>query len=301
VGSYSGTTQVSVSPTGGLFLVNPAFNIINGNYVLPVPRGHYAVGIEPVDGAPVPAANISLTCQIGSIFGQQNFNEEFWNNNSEGSLERRLGQRKQIPIQPGRTQAGKNIVTANTVNINNFGNRNAIGFINSPAGRTYAVQIPAAQVAAFNPGQDILVQGVAFDTAVVDQSVVPIFARAMLTTGVINPDNTATIDLANPIQETSGFVGQDSDFAPFYFHNPHVVGQQVRDGIASGAIQNLFIVIQIPTTTPFPGISGQPPLLGLNTTGTIFGFSFISDNGGASWTRITNLNFRISLVLSQKP
>jgi hypothetical protein len=301
VGGYSGTTQVSVSPTGGLFLINPAFNIINGNYVLPVPRGHYAVGVEPVDGAPVPAANISLTCQIGSIFGQQNFNEEYWNNNSEGSLERRLGQRKQIPIQPGRTQAGINIVTANTFNINNFGNRNAIGFINSPAGRTYAVQIPASQVAAFNPGQDILIQGVAFDTAVVDQSVVPIFARAMLATGVINPDNTATIDLANPIQETSGFVGQDSDFAPFYFQNPHVVGQQVRDGIASGAIQNLFIVIQIPTTTPFPGISGQPPLLGLNSVATSLGLSFISDNGGTSWTRLGTFNFRISLVLSQNP
>jgi hypothetical protein len=300
---YSGTTQLSVSPTGGLFLINPAFNILDGRYVIPVPRGHYAVGVEPVDGQPAAAGNISLNCQIGAIFGQQNFVEEFWNNNSEGSLEKRFGQRKQIPIQPGRIQSGIDITTADSINISNFGNRNFIGFTGSPAGRMYAVQIPASQVAAINPGEDILIQGVSFNTFVVDSSVAPVFARAALTTGVVNPDNSVTIDLASPLENTFGFLGQDNDFAPFYFHEPHALGKMVRSRIADGTIENLFIVLQIPTTSPFAGVSNQPPLIGLDggvamNDAPIFGFSYFSDDGGATWTRTLTFNFQFSLVLS---
>lgn len=301
---FSGTTRFSRSPSGGLFIINPAFNIIDGKYVIPVPKGTYAVGVEPVDGQPVPAGSISPTTQIGAIFGQQNFNEEFWNNNSENAVELRLGQRKQIPIQPGKTQSGINITTANSINISNFGNRNAIGFTNSPAGRIYAVQIPGSQIAAINPGQDLLIQGVSFNTTLVDHSVAPIFAQALLTTGVVNPDNSVTIDLANPLQVTTGFLGQDDDFAPFYFQEPHELGRFVRSAIAAGTIQHLFIVLQIPTTTPYPGVSNQPPLIGLDggvamNDSPIFGRSFVSNNGGASWTRNNTFNFQFSLVVSQ--
>jgi hypothetical protein len=301
---YSGTTRVSFNPAnGGLFLINPAFNIADGRYVIPVPRGHYAVGVEPVDGSPAAAGNISLTCQIGSAFGQLNFNEEFYNNNKESARELRLGERKQIPIQPGRTQSGIDMTTADSINVNQFGNRNFIGFTNSPAGRIYALQIPAATVAAINPGQDILVQGVSYDTSVLDASVAPVFARAVLTTGVVNPDNSVTVDLANPLEATTGFLAQDNDFAPFYFHEPHALGRMVRSGIDNGSITNLFIVLQIPTTTPFAGVSNQAPLIGLDGGVTpndspIFGRSFTSDDGGATWVRTNTFNFRFSLVLS---
>src|SRR6185503_10667278 len=92
---FSGTVQVSYNPiTGGLFVIDPSFNIPDGNYVIPVPKGTYAVGVEAMDGNPVAAANVSLTGQIGGIFGQLNFNEEFWNNNLESGQELRIGQRK---------------------------------------------------------------------------------------------------------------------------------------------------------------------------------------------------------------
>ncbi len=302
---YSGTTQLSRSATGGLFFVNAAFNILDGRYVIPVPKGSYAVGIEPVDGAPAAANNISFTCQIGAFFGQQNFTEEFWNNNSEGGVERRIGQRKQIPIQPGRTQAGINFVTPDIINISNFGSRNFVGFINVPAGFAYAVRIPGSQVAAVNPGQDVSIQGIAFDTNVTDNSVVPVFAQATLAAGVVNPDNTVSIDLANPIETASGFIGQDNDFATLYFHEPHSLGRRVRSGIANGSIQNLFLVLQVPTVTPYPGVSGQPPFIGLDGTNSptpndvpIFGLSFVSSNGGATWTLDPRFNFRFSLILS---
>ncbi|MBK9316740.1 MAG: matrixin family metalloprotease [Acidobacteria bacterium] len=296
---YSGTTQLSRSlSSGGLFFVNQAFNILDGKYVIPVPKGSYAVGIEPVDGTPAAASNISLTCQIGAFFGQQNFAEEFWNNNSENSIERRIGQRKQIPIQPGKTQKGINFITPDIISISNFGNRNFIGFTNVTAGFMYAIRIPGSQIAAINPGQDVAIQGISFDTNVTDASVAPVFAQATLATGVVNPDNTITVDLANPLETTTGFLGQDNDFATFYFHEPHVLGRKVRSGIADGSIQNLFIVLQVPTVTPFAGVSGQPPFIGLGG-GAILGQSFTSNNGGATWALDTRFNFRFSLVLSQ--
>lgn len=302
---YSGTTQASRSlMSGQLFLIDPAFNILDGKYVIPVPKGSYAVGIEPVDGTPAAGSNISVTCQIGAAFGQQNFTEEFWNNNSENSIERRIGQRKQIPIQPGKTQLGINFVTPDIINISNFGTRNFVGFTGVTAGFMYAIRIPGSQIAAINPGQDVSIQGISFDTNVADASVAPVFAQATLATGVVNPDNTVTVDLANPLETTTGFLGQDNDFATFYFHEPHVLGRKVSSGIANGTIQNLFIVLQVPTMTPFPGVSGQPPLIGLDggvasNDVPIFGRSFTSNNGGATWSRNTTFNFRFSLVLSQ--
>jgi hypothetical protein len=82
----------------------------------------------------------------------------------------------------------------------------------------------------------------------------------------------------------------------------------VQNGIERGTIQNLFIVLQVPTTTPFPGVSGLPPLIGLDGAGTanglpndapIFGLSFSSIDGGATWTQVPNFNFRFSLVTSK--
>jgi hypothetical protein len=309
-GAFSGTTQVSFNPaTGGLSLQlnNPAFHIPNGNYVIPVPRGLYAVGVEAVDGNPVPAANISITCQLGSIFGQQNFNEEFYNRSREDAREVRLGEKFPVLVLPGLNLSSNiNIVTSDSININNFGNRNFVGFTALVPGRLYAVQVPAAQIAAVNPGGKLLIQGVAFDTTVANASVVPVFAKAVLTTGTVS-GTTATIDLANPLAQKSGFVAQENDFSPFYFTFPRALGAVVQNGIERGTIQNLFIVLQIPTTTPFPGVSGLPPVIGLDGSGSanglpndapIFGFSFTSIDGGATWTQVPNFNFRFSLVTS---
>lgn len=300
---FSGTTQVSFNPAnGGLFLINPAFNILNGNYVIPVRKGLYAVGVEPVDGTPAAAGNISLTCQIGAIFGQQNFNEEFYNRR-EDAREVRLGEKFPVLVLPPfNLSSSIDIVTSDSININNFGNRNFVGFTALVPGRLYAVQIPASQITAVNPGGDLLIQGVAFDTFVSDASVSPVFAKAVLTTGTVN-GTTATIDLNHPLAQKNGFVGQDNDLAPFYFLLPRLLGAVVKKGIERGEIQNLFIVLQVPTTTPFPGVSGFPPLIGLDggvavNDAPIFGFSFSSIDGGATWTQVPNFNFRFSLVTS---
>jgi len=303
VSAFSGTTNLSFNPAnGGLFFVPTVANAIpNGNYTIPVPTGNYSVGVEAVDGSPAAAGNISFTCQIGNFFGQQNFIEEFYNNNGEAAIERDPEQDKNVHVNVGETHSGINIITNNVINISGFGARTNIGFINPPAGGfIYAVQFPASQISALNGGNPTLLQAGLFDTITLDASVPVVFAKAALAKGVINPDTTATIDLAAPLASSAAFVAQDTDFAPFYFKNPQDLSAIVRQGIADGSIQNLFLVIQIPTA-PFPGVSAQPPLVGLSTQAPILGRSFLSTNGGLTFTRRNDFNFRFSLIASQLP
>jgi hypothetical protein len=307
---FSGTTQLSYNPVTGsrIMIKDPAFHILNGKYVIPVPRGIYAVGVEPVDGNPADADSINPTCRIGSFLGQQNFNEEFYNRSREGAREVRLGEKFPVLVLPGlNLSSGDDIETSDSININNFGDRDTFGIRNVPPGTLFAVQIPASQITAVNPGGGLLIQGVAFDTGVMDASVVPVFAKAMLTSGTVN-GTTVTIDLAHPLAEKNNFVGQDNDFAPFYFRAPRAIGVAVLNGIERGEIQNLFIVLQLPTTTPFPGVSGQPPFIGFDGAGPpngqpndapIFGLSFFSFNGGATWFRNQAFNIRFSLIVSK--
>jgi hypothetical protein len=307
---FSGTIQLSIDPnTGSRIIINdPAFHILNGKYVIPVPRGIYAVGVEAVDGNPRDASDVNLICQIGFTFGQQNFNEEFYNRSREDAREFRLGEKFPVLVLPGlNLSAGVDIVTSDSISINNFGDFDTLGVRNSPPGTLFAVQIPASQITAVNPGGGLLIQGVAFHTGVADASVVPVFAKAMLTTGIVN-GTTVTVDLDHPLAEKNNFVGQDNDFAPFYFRAPRAIGAAVLKGIEKGEIQNLFIVLQLPTTTPFPGVSGQPPFIGFDGAGPpngqpndapIFGLSYFSFNGGATWFRNPAFNIRFSLIVSK--
>jgi len=297
---YSGTTNLSFNPaTGGLFFVPTVADAIpNGNYTIPVPPGNYSVTVEPVDGSPVAAANIGFTPQIGQFFGQQNFIEEFYNGNLEGAIERDPGDAKNVHVNAGQVNGGTNITTNNVITINPFGARTNIGFINPPAGGfIYAVQFPASQISALNGGNPVNLQAGLFDTTNIDPSVPVIFAKAWLAKGVINPDTTATIDLANPLATSLTPIGQDTDFAPFYFKNPHDLSETVRLGIADGSIQNLFLLLQIPPA-PYGGVNAQPPLVFLSTQAPILGRSFLSTDGGLTFIRRNTQNFRFSLVAS---
>ncbi len=310
---YSGTTQLSFNPaTGGLFFLPSVTNgVLDGNYTIPVPKGDYEVGVEAVDGLPAAASNISFTCQIGAFYGQQNFNEEFYRNQQEGVLERRPGRGKNVPVQAGTVAGGIDVITNRTINVNFFGNRNFVGFTGAPAGSAYAVRIPAATISSVIAGlggADIQLQSIAYGNFVTDASVVPIFAEAMLATGTHNPvTNAITIDLANPIERASGFIGQDNDFAQMFFKNPHELGKRVRRGIEDGSIQNLFLVLRVPTTTPFAGVSGQAPFIWLDGTGApggpgndapIFNRSYFAADG-VNFNLDNRFNFMFSLVLSE--
>lgn len=302
VGAYSGTAYVAFNPaTNGIGAINNVgLAISNGNYVIPVPQGNYNVRVEPIDGLPVAALQVNWTTQVGNFFGQQNFIEEFWNNNNEGAVEREPGDRKNVHVNTGQIRSDVNIVTNRVFNISGFGARTGIGFINPPAGTyTYAVAFPASAISALNGGGPTLVQAGLFDTSVADNSIPVVFASASLATGVINSDGTATIDLANPLRTAPMFLAQDTDFSPFYFSEPKELSETVRAGIADGTIQNLFLVLQTPGP-PFPGVSHHPPLIGVSNQPPILGRSYLSKDGGLTFTRRNDFNFRFSMIFSEE-
>ena len=300
VGAFSGTTNVSFNPaTGGLsFINNVAVAIPNGKYVIPVPKGNYNVRGEPVDGSPVAVGQVNFTTLVGNFFGQHNFIEEFWNS-KEGAIEREPGDGKKLHVNDGQTRSRVNMVTNRVFNISGFGAQTSRGFSNpGPDGFIYAVAFPASEISALNGGNPTLVQAGLFDTGVGDNSVPVVFANAWLTTGVINPDTTATIDLANPLRTSMTFLGQDGDFAPFYFAEPKQLSETIRAGIADGTIQNLFLVLKIPGE-PFPGVSNLPPLIGFSNQPPILGRSYLSTNGGLTFTQRNDRNFRFSMIFSE--
>jgi hypothetical protein len=299
---FSGTTRVAYNPATGSFgLVSAAYNILDGRYVIPVAKGNWELAIEAVDGTPVSTGSISVTAQIGGVFGQLNFNEEFWNGNKEGAIEVRTGESKNVHVNEGEVETGIDFVTNREINVNNFGNRNFFGFTGTATGRYYAVRIPASQIAAILPGQDIHVHAAAFDTLVVDNSQVPLFAEAMLTTGAVTGTNTAAVDLGDPLERAAPFVGAENDFAPLYFKNPHELGKRIRRGIEKGEITDLFLVIR-QAAPPFASFSAQPAYILLdggvaNNDVPIFGLSYTSDDG-VTFTRTNTYNFRFSLIVS---
>jgi hypothetical protein len=231
--------------------------------------------------------------------GQLNFSEEFYNRNSEGSVELRPGQAKNVVVQEGRTTPGIQITTTKNINVNNFRAPAATGFINSPAGLYYAVRVPAAQVtaAAAAAGGRIVFHSASFGTNVVDASVPVVFAEAALAVGSVS-GTTVSINLAEPLARVTNFLAQETDFAPFYLPDGHDLGRRVLEGIADGSITDLFLVLRAPTTTPFPGISNQPPLILLSTATPIVGMSYLSTDG-VVWTRVPTVDFCFSLVLSE--
>jgi len=247
----------------------------------------------------VPSTSISFTAQIGDIFGQQNFNEEFWSGRDR-AVELSPALALPVEVDKGRTTRRIDFVTNVQTVIANYGSRDFSGFTGSAPGTYYAVRIPAAQLTA--AGDALLFHQALFDTNLVNASEIPVFAEATLTTGTVGADgSTATVDLASPLVRERNFVGQDNDFSVLYFKDPLGLGLRVRHGIATGEIQDLFLVLRLPLTFA----RGVPPLIGLDGGVTpndapIFGYSYTSTNG-TTWARNDTFNYRFGLALSGFP
>jgi hypothetical protein len=298
--AISGKVKVALNPTtGALGLSSPSDNIVSGDYELVVPWGLYDVGIEPIDGAPVPANSVSFTAQIGSIFGQQSFNEEFWNRNRERGLEYRPGFAEPV-FAVGRGSSGINFTTNLGININQFSARGGVGFTDSAPGSWYVVRVPLQPIIDAL-GENFSVQSALFDTAIADASVVPKFSEALVTTGKVDADGAITaINLSNPLIRKTNFVAADNDFAPLFFRHPRATGRHLAKGFAAGEYDSVFLMLRLPQETPFAGTAGLPPFVRLSNVAPIFGNSYTSDDG-VNFERVTALDFRFSLSLTETP
>jgi hypothetical protein len=315
-GAYSGTTRYSLDPvTGTLWALtdDTRYNILDGRYELPVPAGTYAIGFEPVDGQPVPFHILNATSEFGTIFGQLAFNEELVWRDSEAEADEH--DHRVSGARTFRVKAGKerhvDIRTSRTMNIDDFGTVDFVGY-SVPPGFYYAVAIPATEVTALSQGKPFLIKAAAFHTYPLNRSVVPVFSEAILTTGTFTVDpgppavGTASVDLAEPLARITGFMAQDNDLSPLFFPDPAALGATVRARIATGEIQNLFLVLRVPTTTPFPGISQAPPFIGLDGVPggvndvPINNRSFFSSDDGATFVLDPSFNYRFSLRLGQR-
>lgn len=306
IAAYSGTAQLAFNPaTGGIFFFTaPSTGVINGNYVIPVPKGSYEVGVEAVDGAPVAANQINFTTQVGAFYGQQNFTEEFYNGAAEAAREDNPGQRQTVAAQTSVT--GIDITTNRVLNINNFGSRDFVGFTGIAPGTYYAVRIPSTQIAEIIKKGDLVIQAASFDTSVAGSSRLPIFAEATLTTGTVNQDGTASPNLTSPLARVTGFLSQENDFGRLYFDDSRALGQTVRAGVQTGQIRNLFLILRVPNTDQFPGVLPASLRIGLDGTNSatvandspIFPLSYTSTNG-TTFVRDTRFNFRFALQVSE--
>ncbi|HRC86830.1 MAG TPA: hypothetical protein PK413_14575, partial [Thermoanaerobaculia bacterium] len=142
-----------------------------------------------------------------------------------------------------------------------------------------------------------------FLTGLADTSAVPKFQDAWLAGGSLQADGSARIDFHHAFAHRSPFIGQDFDFTPFYMDDPEDVAEQIRHDLEHGRIADLFLVLRVPAG-PFPGPSGQPPLIGLDggpgNDVPIRGNSFVSHDG-VVFTPSTAYNFLFQLVLSEDP
>lgn len=295
VSAFSGTVQVLFRPADGAVAVPPDA-VVNGNYTIPVPQGRYAVGLQSLDGLPAAPANISNTAFFGSLVSDLDFEEEFWSFLVEDSIEVWPGLAVPVKVRKGKETANIDFATNVTMALRNtdgdFDDTDPIGFTGAPGGRLYAVRFPNAEVLSLLSSGSVLHTGL-FLTSVADASAPVQFGSAMLTTGRLNTDGTADLELRWPLHKQRRFLAQDTDFAPLYFDAPVLVTVLANIALALQPDLDLFLVLEVPDG-PFPGHSGLPPLIGLDddTVGT----SFVSDDGGSSFTPDPNFNYFFELV-----
>ncbi|HVR10493.1 MAG TPA: hypothetical protein VMW75_20775, partial [Thermoanaerobaculia bacterium] len=229
--AVSGTLRWACLPSGfGPEFPDPAYSIIDGKYKLVVPPGTYELGIQPVSGFPANHGNINLAAlgafRLGLEQGQDSWNEKLYTAPGANADQPQLV----VVSAAGQTVSGIDFTTDKTVEVKNYGPFDALGDENAAPGTYYAVRVSASQLtqalaAATNPNP--LLSGAFFMTGVKDSSVVPHYAVAMLTTGTVNHDGTAQVDVHHPLVKVNDFIGHNFNFTPLFFDDAKTLTKTV--------------------------------------------------------------------------
>ncbi|MEM6705080.1 MAG: hypothetical protein AAF690_20335 [Acidobacteriota bacterium] len=284
--------------TGSPFLLPLADSFVDDQYLIPVPKGkRYFVGVEALDSEPVGGNQVNFTGIIGSLYGLQIFDEEYWAGPRESFSDSFTGPRYKLNVNRPRT--GIDIVLEFNGAITPSGAVDAFAF--APLGGYLAVRIPISEIEAFDFGSGVRIQGMTFPTTSFDASSVPAFEAAYLAVGVDNGDGTASIDLKVPFREEAPFIGQPSDQGPVHFASSANLGRQALGKVKRRG-QDFFLVLKA-GPNPLPGVSAFPPAVGVDvidaTAGEInFGRSFISTDGGVTFNTLSSFNLPFRLIVA---
>lgn len=298
--AFSGRVQVSIDPVDNSFtFLNQSRTILDGAYRIPVPLGLYRLRIEGADGAPITdLGQLTPTEQAGASFGQLAFEEEFYNGSGEAAVEAAPGAVTPVLAIPGYTTSGLDFVLNRTALLGRFQALTSARYTDASPGTYYAVRIPGAELLAAAHGHRLDFYAAEFFTLVADASVVPLFGEALLATGSV-AGSVARIDLDHPLARRAPFIGEDFDFASFYLPDAEGLGREVIAGLEDGNFADLFLVLRVPTATPFPGVNALPPLVGASRLGPLALRSYRSSDG-VTFTLIPDLDFLFRLVTAER-
>lgn len=271
--SYSGATVAFESATGGLFAFDES--IVDGEYVVPVPiSANYTLGIEALDGDPVPTTSVSTGAVIAGIVGQNAFPEEGFAFN-ESDTEIRFA--AATPIHAGRNgRSGLDFITNNELIQRNAGPTEFIG-TGAILGATeivYAEMFDRDTVSQLIAEGNVPVAGL-FETGTLDGSLVPTFSEARLAIGRVNEDGT--VEFTSTIRTIRGdIIGQDNDGTRLTLQGAEGIPFQIRGEFNRDPEAQLFLVLEASDLVAGP--SGFPPaFVQLDTQ--VSGTSFLSVDG----------------------
>jgi hypothetical protein len=297
---YTGSILLSGDPVTGEILYLPAEQgIVDGRFVIPVPAGSYSLTVRPTGLPPYP---ISYTNDAGAPYGLLDFHEEGVDRHDD-AVEYRPGDVNPLRVLAGRTTSGVGIVTNRTIDVTQVGpyNTMSVAALETPEGtvpfRYEAVRIPAARYAELTHSRAMPILAALFLTQPADPSAIQRFPGAMLTTGSVNADGTAAVDLANPLVRIGSFVGRDFQLTPIYFEDSRTLGVRVDGAIARGEVSDLFLVLALPSR-PYPGPSNRPPLTGRSCSGVQATNSFYSTDG-ATFVPLPFCEHVFSLIVAE--
>lgn len=298
----AGRFRASFGPTNSAFLP-PGLAFADGNYVLPVPKGVYRIGIEPNDGFPDADFSGTFAGFYPFLYGNQDFRKEYYSGGVEGNAELRLGHGQPVAAQSDRhdldIRPDDNVVLGDSEAWeNDFG---AIGI--GPQGNMLAVRIPREEIAAIDSGRGLLVQGALFGTFPLISSEVAVFESAMITTGRVAANGTVTVEVAHPLARVAPFIGLDFDHTPLYVNNALALGEHVQRELPA-LKKDLFLVLAFSTASypGFPDTSRYGLLIDLLAPGSPRrGRSYYSRDGGQTWNaENTNVSYAFSLVVAPR-
>lgn len=298
VEGFVGNANLLQGPNGGLFLAPIGIGAVDGNYRLPLPNGNYEIFVQSPDVAGATAANVSLTGQVGQIYGLHGFDEEgLGTPNNETNLEDDPGRSRHFAINTNNPTQSADFIVNDSIQLQNFGTQDfgGTGAVLGQQDVIYATRYSNESVLPLLESGAILTTGL-FNMTAFDPSQVVRIKRIALVMGRLNEGGSiANIDLSFRFREDNNVAIQDGDLSSFYFNGANGLSQRLSNELRRDPTLDLFLVLETFNDIPL-GASGLPPLLALDVEGP-FGESFLSLNGGPFEVQ-TSFNWVMQLNLT---